>query len=141
MVFFEYSDLFVNRKEITFSLSSFECSKPDSKAPVIPLSSDKISPTVMDTKLSTLYYAYRTRYILSSFSTNSSSRFASLGIVGNESKNGGAATVLPFAKDLDTRTELIIVRAGEAPIRTFKIEYDNSRFFVSQRMRVSDYER
>ena len=51
-------------------------------------------------------------------------RFASLGVAGNAATFAGAETVLPFAKESDARTELTFGKAGEAPLRIYKNEYD-----------------
>ncbi|CAF9935560.1 MAG: hypothetical protein ALECFALPRED_006476 [Alectoria fallacina] len=50
--------------------------------------------------------------------------FANLGRAGDVAKIAGAETVLPFAKEPDARIEPTFVRAGEAPLRIYKNEYD-----------------
>ena len=50
--------------------------------------------------------------------------FAKLGIADDAAKLANTETVLPFAKEIDARTELTFVREGEAPLRIYKNEYD-----------------
>ena len=57
-------------------------------------------------------------------SENQLKSFADLGTTGETVKTVGAENVLPFVKEPDARTELTFVRAGQAPLRIYKNEYD-----------------
>lgn len=61
-------------------------------------------------------------------SENQLQGFANLGIADNAAGIAGAETLLPFAKNPDARTELTFARAGQAPLRIYKNEYDRPPF-------------
>lgn len=46
---------------------------------------------------------------------------------GLKEKGHSAETVLPFTKEADAREEPTVVRAGEAPLRIYKNEYDKPK--------------